>query len=71
MSSRPLNGEMGRDTTVLKPQDVEQVMFVLSEGSVTDDAALRITLGQINIDWRNAMGEMGSLTTGWVASRGR
>lgn len=71
ISSQALNGEAGRDAIVLKPQDVEQVMFVLSEGSVTEDAASKVTLGQINIDWRSSMGEKGSLTTGSLSSRGR
>ena len=71
IASTSLNGEDGKDATVLKPQDVEQVMFVLREVEVTEDAALRVPLAQLNIDWRSALGERGSLTTGWLASRGR
>lgn len=61
----------GRDATVLKPQDVEQVMFLLEEKMVVEDVAARVPLGQLSIDWRSAMGEKGCLTTGWLASRGR
>lgn len=71
ISSHALNAEVGRDATVLKPQDVEQVMFGLMEESMADDASARVTLGQLNIDWRSGMGEKGSITTGWLASRGR
>ena len=66
-----LNGDEGRDATVLKPQDVEQVMFALREGEGSEDDAVRVPLAQLNIDWRSALGERGSLTTGWLASRGR
>lgn len=68
-----LNGEEkeGRDATVLKPQDVEQVMFVLRETERVEAEVPggRVPLAQLNIDWRSALGEKGSLTTGWLASR--
>lgn len=71
VSSRAVNGEEDREAIVLKPSDVEQVMFLLEEKSEAEDMASRVPLGQLNIDWRSAMGEQGSLTTGWLASRGR
>lgn len=71
ISCQALNGEMERDAIVLKPQDVEQVMFVLSEGSVADDVVSKVTLGQVHITWRSGMGEKGTLTTGYLTSRGR
>lgn len=71
IASTALNGEEGKDATVLKPQDVEQVMFVLQETEQSEDVSVRIPLAQLNIDWRSALGERGSLTTGWLASRGR
>jgi hypothetical protein len=71
IASASLNGEEGKDATVLKPQDVEQVMFALREEVATEDTTLRVPLAQLNIDWRSALGERGSLTTGWLASRGR
>lgn len=66
-----LNGDDTRDATVLKPQDVEQVMFALREEQKSENDAVRVPLAQLNIDWRSALGERGSLTTGWLASRGR
>lgn len=71
IASTALNGDEERDAIVLKPQDVEQVMFVLREEEQTDDVSVRVPLAQLNIDWRSALGERGSLTTGWLASRGR
>lgn len=62
-SSQTVNGEPGRDATVLKPQDVEQVMFVLSERNMADDAALKVTLAQLNINWRSSMGERVQIST--------
>lgn len=69
--SRAVTGKAGREAIVLKPQDVEQVMFVLEETNISENTADRVPLAQLNIDWRNAMGERGNLTTGWLASRGR
>ncbi|KAK6432102.1 hypothetical protein LTR95_011729 [Oleoguttula sp. CCFEE 5521] len=54
---------------VLKPMDVEQVMLVVREGRGGDEKGKR-TLAQLNIEWRSAMGERGSLTTGWLSSKG-
>ena len=71
VSGLALNGDEGKDATVLKPQDVEQVMFVLRETKKMEDMSIRVPLAQLNIDWRSALGEKGSLTTGWLASRGR
>ena len=71
IASLALNGEEGTEATVLKPQDIEQVMFVLREEEKAEDTSIRVPLAQLKIDWRSAMGERGSLTTGWLASRGR
>ena len=71
VSSKALSGDDGMDAVVLKPQDVEQVMFALGEEQRTEDAFIRVPLAQLNIDWRSALGDRGSLTTGWLASRGR
>ncbi|KAK1065584.1 hypothetical protein LTR74_007782 [Friedmanniomyces endolithicus] len=64
-------GGDGREAVVLKPRDVEQVMFVLEEKVGSGGVGGRVPLAQLNIDWRGAMGERGSLTTGWLASKGR
>lgn len=66
-----VNAAEETDSVVLKPQDVEQVMFMLSEEAVSKEVGSRVPLAQLHIDWRSAMGERGSLTTGWLASRGR
>ncbi|KAI5359961.1 Putative trafficking protein particle complex subunit 13 [Septoria linicola] len=71
---KAMNGDEEGEATVLKPQDIEQIMFLVKEtagGETEEDAAGKTVLGQLNIDWRSAMGEQGSLTTGWLASRGR
>jgi hypothetical protein len=59
---------------VLTPHDVIQVAFLLEqeagvEGSheETDDG--RRVLGQLAIQWRSALGDQGSLSTGWLTSR--
>ncbi|TKA48899.1 hypothetical protein B0A54_00975 [Friedmanniomyces endolithicus] len=62
---------LGREAVVLKPRDVEQVMFVLEEKPTSGEVGGRVPLAQLNIDWRGAMGERGGLTTGWLASKGR
>lgn len=71
VKSKELRADSEKGTTILKPQDVEQVMFVLEDDTAAQDTIERITLAQLNIDWRSAMGEKGSLTTGWLASRGK
>ncbi|KAM0715274.1 hypothetical protein Q7P37_008772 [Cladosporium fusiforme] len=62
------DGEGGR--FVVKPRDVQQVMFVLEEevGPSKVGGGGR-PLAQVEIDWRSAMGEKGRLTTGWLAAR--
>ncbi|KAK1038889.1 hypothetical protein LTR33_016040, partial [Friedmanniomyces endolithicus] len=64
-------GGDGKEAVVLKPRDVEQVMFVLEEKVGSGEVGGRVPLAQLNIDWRGAMGERGGLTTGWLASKGR
>ncbi|KAF2480083.1 hypothetical protein BDY17DRAFT_327066 [Neohortaea acidophila] len=78
IGSRRMNGE-GR--VVLKAQDIEQVMFLLSEKGEhmeeqkeAEEAEAagpgRVSLAQIHVEWRSAMGERG-VTTGWLTSRAR
>lgn len=71
IGSQPVNGDADGEAVVLKPQDVEQVMFLLREREKSTEAAPRVPLAQLNVRWRSAMGERGSLTTGWLTSRGR
>ena len=71
LGSRAVNGGEDSGGVVLKPQDVEQVMFVIEEQADdvgVEDESSRRTLAQLNIDWRSAMGEKGNLTTGWLAT---
>jgi len=68
---RAVDGEVGKEAVVLKPQDVEQVMFVMAASDRPEEKTVRMPLARLHIDWRSAMGERGSLTTGWLASRGR
>ncbi|KAF2704830.1 hypothetical protein K504DRAFT_472143 [Pleomassaria siparia CBS 279.74] len=65
---------------ILNPRDVIQVAFLLEEQAGGDDAekdamgqvtapdAKRI-LGQLAIQWRSALGDRGSLSTGWLTCR--
>jgi hypothetical protein len=61
---------------VLHPNDTLQVAFLLEEKSSSENAQLegtddRVTLGQLNIQWRGAMGDRGSLKTSWLTGRRR
>ncbi|QIW98276.1 hypothetical protein AMS68_003794 [Peltaster fructicola] len=56
------------DVISLKPQDIQQVMFVVKE--LTQHTAIsKRQLGQVVVSWRGAMGEPGKLTTGWLTSK--
>lgn len=83
--SASLNWDMARAgveqmrNPTLTPRDVAQVAFLIDhrhpggdEGpviEVTKDG--RAVLGQLNIQWRTAMGDPGCLTTGWLMTRRR
>lgn len=60
---------------ILHPNDTLQVAFLLEENSAGDAQLAeiddRITLGQLNIQWRSAMGDRGSLKTSWLTGRRR
>jgi hypothetical protein len=63
---------------ILTPRDVIQVAFLLDEqpdveeahddSSAAADNSKRV-LGQLAIQWRSALGDRGSLSTGWLTSR--
>lgn len=63
---------------ILTPRDVIQVAFLLDEqptddelheeASMAADDGKKI-LGQLAIQWRSALGDRGSLSTGWLTSR--
>ena len=69
----------GVESPVLKPRDVMQVAFLVNRQvpENSDDVAGesikegRIILGQMNIQWRTAMGDSGFLTTGWLMTKRR
>lgn len=60
---------------IMAPRDIMQLAFLVEQ---QDDGALkevtkdgRTILGQLSIQWRIAMGDSGSLTTGWLSSKRR
>ncbi|USP76774.1 hypothetical protein yc1106_04048 [Curvularia clavata] len=79
LKSTSLNWDMqslGLNPPMLSPRDVVQVAFLLEykpgededvEGSKTEDD--RRVLGQLAIQWRSALGDRGSLSTGWLTAR--
>jgi hypothetical protein len=64
---------------ILNPRDVIQVAFLLEQQPGTEEANeesgklspgdTRRILGQLAIQWRSALGDRGSLSTGWLTSR--
>jgi trafficking protein particle complex subunit 13 len=71
----------GEHAPLLNPRDIIQVAFLLeddkSKAEVEEEPALvaagdkRFILGQLNIQWRSAMGDRGFLSTGWLTGRKR
>lgn len=55
---------------VLKPRDVEQIMFVVHDKGPMGTTGGAKALAQVDIDWTSAMGEKGKLMTGWLSARG-
>ncbi|EON62766.1 hypothetical protein W97_01991 [Coniosporium apollinis CBS 100218] len=74
-------GEEVGPSPIINPRDVFQVAFFLEQqgGLAGDDenaAKLRsgdrrLILGQLSIQWRSAMGDRGTLSTGWLTGRQR
>jgi len=65
---------------VLNPGDVMQAAFRVSQGIAGGDAGSRevsetrderTTMGQLSIQWRGPMGDLGSLSTGWLSGKKR
>jgi hypothetical protein len=69
------SGGVGREggaqgkSIVLKPRDVEQVMFVVRDRGWTTPGGGAKALAQVELDWTSAMGEKGKLMTGWLSAR--
>lgn len=72
-----LQGAGQHHVPILSPQDVLQVAFLLerqldesSDGDSNSSAtSSRPTIGQLAIQWRSALGDRGSLSTGWLTAR--
>lgn len=65
---------------VLNPGDVMQATFRVSQETASADVSSRgssqtrdgrVVLGQLSIQWRGSMGELGSLSTGWLSGKKR
>ena len=60
---------------ILHPNDTLQVAFLLEEcsrdGDHQDGTDDKVVLGQLNIQWRSAMGDRGSLSTAWLTGQRR
>jgi trafficking protein particle complex subunit 13 len=52
-----------------------QVAFLLEEqteaAATTQSTDNKLVLGQLNIQWRSAIGDRGLLSTGWLTGRKR
>ncbi|KAF2745708.1 hypothetical protein M011DRAFT_405857 [Sporormia fimetaria CBS 119925] len=80
-TSRSLNWDMpspgasALNAPMLNPGDVMQVAFLLEEQADTEAADenevpnSKRVLGQLTIQWRSALGDRGSLSTGWLTYR--
>ena len=75
----PSPGSHQAKAPILTPRDVIQVAFLLDKhpdveephdgaSPTTADESRRV-LGQLAIQWRSALGDRGSLSTGWLTSR--
>ncbi|PSN63950.1 hypothetical protein BS50DRAFT_637277 [Corynespora cassiicola Philippines] len=72
-------GTVQLNAPILNPRDVIQVAFLLEEQPNVEEANdnvgklppgdTRRILGQLAIQWRSALGDRGSLSTGWLTSR--
>jgi hypothetical protein len=65
---------------MLQPKEVMQVAFLVEQQTDDPESAKlekeleverRAVLGQLNIEWAGVMGEMGKLSTGWLATKRR
>ena len=79
LKSTSLNWDLqspGVNAPVLNPRDVVQVAFLVEqqagdEGEVEDSQTEddKRVLGQLAIQGRSALGDRGSLSTGWLTAR--
>ena len=76
-----LPNEEPKPSPILNPRDVMQVAFLIEQqkefrdeddlSGKSREKGARVTLGQLCIEWRSAMGDRGFLSTGWLTSRRR
>lgn len=76
-----LNWESGKapeevaEYPILSPGDVQQVCFLVEQTDEDDagevDETGRLVVGMLSIGWKGAMGNKGSLSTGWLGTRPR
>ncbi|KAH0403861.1 hypothetical protein KCU89_g1708, partial [Aureobasidium melanogenum] len=73
LTGRSLNWNEADERPMLNSQDVMQVAFTFQQvlGEQLEEKNGRTVLAQLHVDWKSQNGEMGSLTTGWLASRAR
>lgn len=76
-----LNWDMGGEddavceveNPMLAPGDVQQICFLVEEKGLDSaqevDPSGRLVMGMLSISWRSAMGNRGSLSTGWLGTR--
>jgi hypothetical protein len=74
----PSSGPGQTNAPILTPRDVIQVAFLLDQQPDADEShddglvpagENKKVLGQLAIQWRSALGDRGSLSTGWLTSR--
>lgn len=67
------NGLSEVESPMLAPGDVQQICFLVEERgldiSQEVDPTGRLVMGMLSIGWRGAMGNRGSLSTGWLGTR--
>lgn len=73
-------GSQNSQSARLNPRDITQVAFLIEEdaGSIeqeqtpaTSTGEKRFIIGQLNVQWRSAMGDRGSISTGWLTGKKR
>lgn len=68
------NGGAATEKPILNAKDVQQICFLVEQTAekLEDMKAAgdgRLTIGQLNIAWRSALGNKGVLSTGWLATK--
>jgi trafficking protein particle complex subunit 13 len=73
-------GSQNSESARLNPRDITQVAFLLEEDTsnteqeqppATGSGEKRFIIGQLNVQWRSAMGDRGSISTGWLTGKKR